>query len=104
MTDLKPCPFCNRPVSISVYGPLATISCVCCNLEMSEPIEHIGDVSTAPHHLSMRWNQRPIEDARTALEPIHASDCALHNGPALPAGPCDCGAMASAAMKGQSHD
>lgn len=22
----------------------------------------------------------------------HASDCAIHNGPALPAGPCDCGA------------
>lgn len=22
----------------------------------------------------------------------HASDCALHNGPALPSGPCDCGA------------
>jgi len=21
----------------------------------------------------------------------HASDCALHNGPALPTGPCDCG-------------
>jgi hypothetical protein len=24
---------------------------------------------------------------------IHASDCAVHNGPAYPAGPCDCGAM-----------
>lgn len=23
----------------------------------------------------------------------HASDCATHNGPALPAGPCDCGDM-----------
>lgn len=22
---------------------------------------------------------------------IHASDCAVHNGPAYPAGPCDCG-------------
>lgn len=22
----------------------------------------------------------------------HASDCAVHNEPALPAGPCDCGA------------
>jgi hypothetical protein len=21
----------------------------------------------------------------------HASDCAVHNGPAYPAGPCDCG-------------
>lgn len=23
---------------------------------------------------------------------LHASDCALHNAPALPVGPCDCGA------------
>lgn len=26
-------------------------------------------------------------------EVIHASDCAVHNEPAYPAGPCDCGAM-----------
>lgn len=27
-----------------------------------------------------------------AEEPeAHASDCAMHNGPALPPGPCDCG-------------
>lgn len=24
----------------------------------------------------------------------HASDCAIHNAPALPVGPCDCGASA----------
>lgn len=23
----------------------------------------------------------------------HLSDCAVHNGPALPVGPCDCGAL-----------
>lgn len=23
---------------------------------------------------------------------VHLSDCAVHNGPALPVGPCDCGA------------
>lgn len=27
---------------------------------------------------------------------IHASDCAVHNEPALPAGPCDCGAETAA--------
>ncbi len=27
-----------------------------------------------------------------ADEIVHASDCALHNEPAYPAGPCDCGA------------
>jgi hypothetical protein len=25
--------------------------------------------------------------------PVHASDCALHNAPALPVAPCDCGAV-----------
>ena len=27
---------------------------------------------------------------------IHASDCAVHNGPAYEAGPCDCGAETKA--------
>lgn len=27
---------------------------------------------------------------------VHASDCAVHNGPAYEAGPCDCGAEAKA--------
>lgn len=27
---------------------------------------------------------------------VHASDCALHNGPAYEAGPCDCGAVKAA--------
>jgi hypothetical protein len=29
----------------------------------------------------------------------HASDCAVHNAPALPIGPCDCGASIK-----QEHD
>ena len=27
-----------------------------------------------------------------ASQVVHASDCAVHNMPAYPAGPCDCGA------------
>lgn len=27
---------------------------------------------------------------------LHASDCAVHNAPALPVGPCNCGAQAKA--------
>jgi len=27
-----------------------------------------------------------------AADKLHWSDCAVHNGPAYPAGPCDCGA------------
>jgi hypothetical protein len=31
--------------------------------------------------------------ANTEKEPaVHASDCATHNMPAMPNGPCDCGA------------
>lgn len=29
--------------------------------------------------------------AHEQLTPAHASDCAVHNAPALPVGPCDCG-------------
>lgn len=32
-------------------------------------------------------------DQQSAVEVVHASDCALHNGPAMDPGPCDCGAQ-----------
>lgn len=32
-------------------------------------------------------------DQQGAVEVLHASDCALHNGPALEPGPCNCGAQ-----------
>ena len=31
--------------------------------------------------------------AKIAAAPVHASDCAMHNEPAYPAGECDCGAL-----------
>lgn len=31
------------------------------------------------------------EKAAGIVSPFHASDCAVHNAPALPVGPCDCG-------------
>jgi hypothetical protein len=35
-----------------------------------------------------------IPDEENMNEPIqHQSDCSLHNGPALPTGPCDCAAL-----------
>ena len=37
---------------------------------------------------------REIGDATPVA--IHASDCALHNEPAFPAGPCDCGVVEDA--------
>jgi len=33
-----------------------------------------------------------IRQASAQPETQHASDCAVHNEPAMPAGPCDCGA------------
>ncbi|MGY3527242.1 Lar family restriction alleviation protein [Bradyrhizobium sp. USDA 4452] len=36
------------------------------------------------------WDVRPLYAAPWHAQ--HASDCALHNAPALPVGPCDCGA------------
>jgi hypothetical protein len=37
--------------------------------------------------------QEPMHCQCTACKDgiLHASDCAVHNGPAYPAGPCDCG-------------
>lgn len=32
---------------------------------------------------------RPLE-GDALREQLHASDCAMHNAPAYPAGPCDC--------------
>ncbi len=32
------------------------------------------------------------------IQVIHASGCALHNGPAMPIGECDCGASVEAVM------
>lgn len=39
---------------------------------------------------------RPARGGKTKAQPeaTHASDCAVHNGPAYEAGPCDCGATA----------
>ena len=36
--------------------------------------------------------QEAIEAARREADTVHASDCAAHNAPAYPPGPCDCGA------------
>lgn len=33
------------------------------------------------------------DDAAARAPLVHSSDCALHNAPAVEAGPCDCGAL-----------
>ena len=46
--------------------------------------QSLGRITSATH-----WMPLPAPPV------IHASDCALHNAPALPVGQCDCGALAS---------
>lgn len=36
------------------------------------------------------WAPKDVQAAQRSA-PIHNSDCAVHNEPAMPAGPCDCG-------------
>lgn len=45
--------------------------------------------------IAARLLGRPAAPSPTPT-PAHASDCAIHNEPALPNGPCDCGATAQA--------
>lgn len=49
-----------------------------------------GDATPRPDHYR-RLHLHPVP------EPVHASDCALHNAPAEAPGPCDCGAEAALA-------
>jgi len=39
-----------------------------------------------------------MTDKSASREIVHASDCAIHNGPALPPGPCNCGAADAALL------
>ena len=41
--------------------------------------------------------ERDTAASRGTAGPEHASDCAIYNAPALPVGPCDCGAEAQRA-------
>lgn len=45
-------------------------------------------------NLGVDLDEDRLKDALRKIakpEAQHASDCAVHNGPAYPAGPCDCG-------------
>lgn len=57
----------------------------------------IAGADTPPGHTDLLAAPETIDDfmAANPLDPEggHASDCALHNGPALPTGECDCGAL-----------
>ena len=53
--------------------------------KLMEAEERIAGLAATRRHLLK-------EHARTTMPgPVHVSDCALHNEPAEPIGPCDCG-------------
>ena len=64
---------CSPCIAQSVFGAVGSI-----------PLHYVPEGQRIT-----RW--RPIPAPPTG-EGGHASDCALHNAPALPVGPCDCGA------------
>lgn len=56
------------------------------------------------HEASCPWKRlddalRAPMDAAVIPDNAHKSDCAVHNAPALPVGPCDCGAVLPALPK-----
>lgn len=53
-----------------------------------------------------RAAMRPLETCQCpACRPVlHASDCAVHNEPASPAGPCDCAAGVGESLKLKEND
>ena len=48
-------------------------------------------LSVGPSAAACRVCMHSWELPKNMKEDRHASDCATHNGPALPEGPCDCG-------------
>jgi hypothetical protein len=88
MYDLKPCPFCGAMPEIfrsdnddddkfSRYDIRCnTIDCY---------LEDGADWTLPKDELVSMWNRR-----KAYQTDIHMSDCATHNGPAYPAGECNC--------------
>lgn len=58
-------------------------------LDRAESAEEIAEIC----RLEAKLMDSPLNNRRSSMATvIHDSDCAIHNAPALPAGPCDCGA------------
>lgn len=66
-----------------------------------EAVLALGEMRDALHAAPSNFAQRPASPAPCQCAAckdvaIHASDCAVHNAPALPVGECDCGAATPA--------
>ena len=92
--EIKPCPFCrNLPRK-------AYVDTLCCNNKTCPIFDYpfkTSDWNTrAEPATSKNDTLASKHDTYTSNEPTskphHKSDCALHNGPAMIPGPCDCGA------------
>lgn len=49
------------------------------------------NLMVSPESIDAFMEANPVPDDTTTAPDGHASDCAIHNAPAYPAGPCDCG-------------
>lgn len=85
--ELLPCPFCGSAPHVSPAGDGTGVMIECTSEGCVNPhTSWYGDGLAA-----RAWNTRALLQGETG-NVEHASDCALHNAPALPVGPCDCGA------------
>ena len=74
---------CGKPATFEIYDENERRPDCACTDACDD---HVGRLlgSVPPTNPIGPWRVIAIEDR-------HASDCATHNGPALPEGPCDCG-------------
>ncbi len=78
---LEACPLCGDSALLQGLGGHNVI---CTNCNVLTP-----DYATAAEAIAA-WNRR--SSPCDGMGVVHASDCAIYNAPALPVGPCDCGA------------
>lgn len=55
--------------------------------------DHREELKCKTHVGTWPWSKTPTEPKETCCFIQHRSDCQVHNEPAYPNGPCDCGAM-----------
>ena len=80
--NLLPCPFCG---AVDIFYGSHGVNCQSCFATMPED-EISQDAHAAWNCRSSGW--QPIETAPNGR--YHASDCSLHNSPALPVTRCSC--------------
>ena len=60
-------------------------------------------IEALPVRINSALNSILADMSTTKTGPVHASDCAQHNEPAYPNGPCDCGAVKGGSTEPWHH-